>query len=343
MSSISFAHTPSLDLSIVMVSHSTAAQTAEAIRSVVTAFNSCKSRPAFELLVVDSKSTDNSVAVITKTIASLKKTSSAAKISLIKLDKNIGFAAANARGLEVSRGQSILFLNPDTTVSATAADRLWRTYRRGGWDALTTQLRFPSGDPQPQGGDLPTLFSVFVQWYNLDSLPLLEHILPSAQWTRAKHAHIRERTNARPYQLGWIAGTVLMTSRKTIDAIGSFDTTIFLYGEDMEWCVRANQHHLKVGLEPRAMVTHHQAASSSRQRSLSGELEGLLYIWKKHRPKAEFSFLKFILMSSSMLRAFVFDTIGRDSARAAVYRNLAKIAQQHEYHSAASLQSSTDS
>jgi GT2 family glycosyltransferase len=72
-------------------------------------------------------------------------------------------------------------------------------------------------------------------------------------------------------RLGWTWGTALMGRREAVAEVGPLCEQFFLYGEDLEWCLRMKSAGWEVWFCHRAEVTHHGAASapidqSERQR-----------------------------------------------------------------------------
>jgi hypothetical protein len=52
-----------------------------------------------------------------------------------------------------------------------------------------------------------------------------------------------------------------------VERVGLLDERFFMYGEDLDWCLRARQAGWTVRYEPRVVV-HHQHGAASRQRAL---------------------------------------------------------------------------
>src|SRR6056297_2553909 len=100
-----------IDVSILMVSYNTKDLTCAAIQSVYDQTRMV----GFELIVVDNNSSDGSADAIAQRFPEL---------NLIRLESNIGFAAANNLASEQATGKYILLLNPDTVVLDSAVDKL---------------------------------------------------------------------------------------------------------------------------------------------------------------------------------------------------------------------------
>ncbi|HVA59297.1 MAG TPA: glycosyltransferase family 2 protein [Mycobacteriales bacterium] len=68
----------------------------------------------------------------------------------------------------------------------------------------------------------------------------------------------------RPRTVDWAFGAALLIPRSTLDAVGGFDDSLFMYAEDVDWCWRARRHGYRVWFEPGAVVEHVGNASGAQ-------------------------------------------------------------------------------
>ena len=321
-----------MQLSIIVVSYNTASLTEQTVRSIEASLAlSPDLRKSSEILVVDNNSTDESIArlkVLQKEFPHF--------IHLIENTENVGFARANNQAIEKSSGEFILLLNSDTIVQGDAIPQMVKAFQQhpvqeqtaalqsagGALDKLgilAAQLQNTDGSPQPQGGSFPTLFSLFCHMSLLDDVPFLGQFLPSTQHTGRRQSLATETSMTGVQQQDWVGGTAMMVRRVLITEIGSLDEKIFMYGEDVEWCMRAKNHHWDVAILPSAKITHLGSASSSSKKAILGELKAYQYIWAKHKPLWQQQFANMILKLGIELRIFLFATIGLQPAKAEAY------------------------
>lgn len=255
-----------MTLSIIIVSYNTAVLTQQTLESVVADINqSPKLKGDSEIIVIDNNSTDDSVECIHSFIRSHSDT----PINLIINKDNLGFAQANNQGINYSRGEYVLLLNSDTIVHPGALTMLVETFEAHPTDEITAhsgvihrhtdrlgiiaaQLQNSDGSIQPQGGSFPTLLSLTSHMLMLDDIPLLGKLLPSTQHTGRRFGG----SSSSLHTMDWVGGTAMMIRRSVINEIGTLDEAIFMYGEDVEFCLRATSHHWDVALQPQAVVTH---------------------------------------------------------------------------------------
>jgi len=325
-------------LSIVIVSFNTKKLTLQTLNSVVEQLSADKELHAVtDIIVIDNNSSDGSVVAIEE----FSKRHSKTKLQLIKNSENKGFGAANNQGIKESTAEFVFFLNSDTELKAKALQSLLTTFTKNPVDNTTSslsshrtnskdrlglvaaQLSYPDGSLQPQGGDEPTLFSLANQLFFLDDIPLLGALFPSPQHTGKSIKRIyRHGKNKKLIPLYWVAATALMARRSMLDEIGLFDEHIFMYGEDVELCIRAQNHLWDVVIQPEAEVVHYVSQSSSSANAIKHELLNYIYIWSKHHPLWQLPFLKGLLLLGAGLKIVFFGTIFRDTQKTTAYSEI---------------------
>lgn len=328
-----------MTLSIIIISYNTKYLT---LQSVESAWRDAQASPKLkgrtEIIVIDNNSSD-------KSVAELKEEFNSKNIRIIRNKNNVGFAAANNQGIKLAKGKFLLLLNSDTITQQGALETLVKTMESYPLDDSTSTLSSEQhrldklgilaptllnedGTVQSQGGQLPNLLSLFFHMTFLDDLPLIGKFLPSTQHTGFRQTEkLRYYTkDQRLIRRDWVGGTAMLIRRELIEEIGDLDSNIFMYGEDIEFCIRARHHHWDVAIHPQAKITHLGSASSSATNALKGELKNYIYIWSKHKPLWQLPLARLIIKLGCVMRIFVFGTILKDRRRRDVYQSiLAKI------------------
>jgi GT2 family glycosyltransferase len=312
-------------LSIIIVSYNTADLTAQTLSSVKTSLDkSPQLKTKTEIFVVDNNSKDDSLKVINK----FKK--DFPQFTVIANKDNKGFARANNQAAIQATGKYLLLLNSDTIVQRKALEILINGAEEYDFKIAASLLLNKDHSIQPQGGNLPSLTTLFNHMFFLDDLPLIGKLFPSTQYTgmnfikNEKHQVCRGN-QIQTREIGWVGGTAMLICRKLWEKIGSLDEKIFMYGEDIELCMRAQQIGVKIGIIESSLIVHLGSASSSSKNALLGELKSYQYIWKKHKPSWQYPILKFILTGGVLLRVVLFAWILRDP-RGKIYKEaLSKI------------------
>ena len=324
-----------MTLTIIIVSYNTKKLT---LQTIDTAWKEAQSSSTLakktEIIIVDNDSKDG-------TVKAVRDAYNSKNIKVIANKHNKGFASANNQGIKIAKGKYIILLNSDTVVQKGGLSTMVETFERLPIDNKTANLISeknkidklgilaptllnPDGTLQPQGGDLPTLCSLFNHMSFLDDLPIVGKLLPSTQHTGFRQSEkLRYHTNdTRLIKRGWVGGTAMMIRKEVIKEIGLLDDGIFMYGEDTEYCMRANHHHWDVAIDPQAKITHFGQASSSSANAIKGEFKSYTYNWSKHKPLWQIPLVKTILRMGAFLRVIVFSTIRPDKKRRQIYQEL---------------------
>lgn len=245
-------------------------------------------------------------------------------LSVLLSQENLGFGRANNLGMATAQYPYMLLLNSDAQVKSDTVATLVKQFQvvptqssavllrtRNQLDNLgivAADLQYPDGSPQRQGGALPNLSNLF-RWITfLDDIPGVERIFSSYQNKDSDLRMLRRRDLSR---VGWVSGTAMMISQTCLEEIGGFDEALFMYGEDVELCIRATKHHWDVALCSKALVSHIGSASAGNKNALLGEIKGLILIWQKHHSPQEVWALRTILKIGLRLRVLVFGILRR--------------------------------
>ncbi len=329
-------------LSIIIVSYNTKELTTQTVTTAQKQLEKSKLlQNSSEIIVIDNNSQDN-------TLTALKKLKSTIPLYTFNSGTNLGFGKANNLGVQKAKGKYLLFLNSDTVIEDNSIELMVQRFEDQVIDedindlgVLSATLLNKDLTLQPQGGNFPTLSNLFFHMSMLDDLPIVGKYLPSTQHTgknskEAKHYDFklskkthkqlpqRSKKNAPLIYLDWVTGTAVMFPKTVIEEIGFWDPNIFMYGEDVEICIRANNHHYQVAIDPTTQVIHLQNQSSSSKNAIIGEFQGYLYIYSKHYTSTKLALAKSILSMGAFLRIFIFSTLKKDKNKVAIYRYILK-------------------
>ena len=98
-----------MDLSLITVTLNSEKFIAEQMSSVVLACGDLK----FEQIIVDNGSRDSTVEIVSAIGGSACGREDVGNVRMFANKKNYGFGTANNQGVEMSKGEFVLFLNPD--------------------------------------------------------------------------------------------------------------------------------------------------------------------------------------------------------------------------------------
>lgn len=262
--------------------------------------------------VVDNASVDGSVEMVKKEFS---------KVKLLENDANIGFAAGNNTAAKVVDEKYLLYLNSDTIVQNGAIDNLLDFIENSDYGIASCKLLNLDKSLQPNAGDLPIGFALCNWLFGLDDYLLFwREKLPSV------HRQYKNYYQGE-HEVGWVSGAVMIVRDGVTQKIGLMDDRIFMYGEDVEYCLRAKRAGFKVGWTDKAEIIHLGGGSSKdpKLRQWIGEFRGLLYIYKKYYGIFLMLMIKILIYLSIILRTFAFLLLGKGKSALTYAKVISKI------------------
>jgi N-acetylglucosaminyl-diphospho-decaprenol L-rhamnosyltransferase len=237
-------------LSVIIVNYNTK----DSILMCIDSIYSSLSKDVLEIIVVDNNSKDGSVKAIRKNCP---------QVNLIVNKENRGFASASNQGLELSQGEYILLLNPDTIVNPSLVKMLEYIENNKKVGILGCKVLNSDGSLQRTAYAPPSLLNDIISGLTFKWLWLLR---PKNRWVTRKCMFSQE-----PFEVGWVSGACLLTIREVIQDIGLLDEKFFLGAEDVDWCCRARMKRWKVVYFPQTQVIHIGGQSKRKEFALKIE------------------------------------------------------------------------
>jgi len=222
------------------------------------------------VVVVDNNSKDASLEEIKDLFGTIK---------IIKNKKNLGFASASNIGIQFSlkQGADFVFLiNPDTVIDKNALKYLIKVFKKENSGIAVPLLK--SRDEEGR------VFYALGKNFN--------RVLG-----RTKHKHVRNiPVGIREEKM--VSGCAMLVKRRVFEKIGMFDKRFFLYFEDSDFCLRAEQAGFKIYLYPKAVVEHKISASVGKEKIKYLFWSNLLFVLKWVKPWFwPFSFLYLVILN----------------------------------------------
>lgn len=255
-------------ISIVIISFNVEKLLKECIESV---YRETK-EAAFDIRVIDNNSRDNSVQMLKSNFP---------EIHLIENDRNLGFPKANNQAVVQCTSDYILLLNPDTIIQDGAIDKMVR-FMDENPDVGVSGCRVLNPDGSLQLACRRSIPTPKVAFYRLTGL---SRLFPNSK-TMARYNLTYLDPNT-PHEVDAVSGAFLVIRKKTVDAIGVLDENFFIYGEDMDWCIRAKRAGWKVMYYPHASILHYKGVGcKTNNRKTTYEFYRAMYLFhKKHFAK----------------------------------------------------------
>jgi GT2 family glycosyltransferase len=224
-----------MELSIIVLSYNTKDLLKKSLYSI---YNN-SSGLEFEVIVSDNGSKDQSIEMVRTEFPQAR---------IIENGENLGFSQGNNVAIKQALGMHVLLLNSDAEVTR---------------DALKSSVEYLNDNPDvgalggkvllPNGlldkacrRKFPNPWNSFMRLFGFGKFSDYNVSAP-----------VDEQA-----EVDAVMGAYMMVPRKVIDEVGMLDEAFFMYGEDLDWCLRIKQAGYKVLYFPKAEVIHHKYGSS---------------------------------------------------------------------------------
>jgi N-acetylglucosaminyl-diphospho-decaprenol L-rhamnosyltransferase len=188
-------------------------------------------------------------------------------VTLLEAPRNLGFAGG-VNAVIAAAGESwdaVWVLNPDTLPEPGALGALVRRQQQGGYGVVGSRLLFAeSGLVQTWGG---------LEWRSWLGRGRLLGLDQPAE-TLPDVADVERR-------IAFVSGASMYVTRAYVEAVGPMDSDFFMYGEDVDWCLRRGSFRL--GYAHRSVVRHVHGASSGSSTQKARRSRLSIYLSERNR------------------------------------------------------------
>jgi len=275
-----------MDISVIIVSWNAAKHLRNCLESIR---EEARRHPglAAEVIVIDNASSDGSAEIAATEFP---------EFTLVRNDRNLGFAQANNIGIRMSSGKYLYLINSDVVVRPECLlniHRYMEAYPEIG--ILGPQIITGQGMVQRSCMGFPTTWNILCRALALDSLfpsvPLFGgHLMPFWPHNTTRKVDV-------------INGCFWAVRRSALEKVGLLDESFFMYGEDMDWCRRFRLAGWPAVYFTGAQAVHFGGASSARApvRFYIEKQKANLCYWRKHHgPRGEASALAVMILHESL-------------------------------------------
>ena len=235
----------SYSLSVIIVNYNVAYFLEQCLSSV---YNS-RGIEKIEVIVVDNRSSDGSIAMINAKFPQVK---------LIANTANVGFSKANNQGIAEAQGEYVVLLNPDTVVEESTFDEVLYAFNEepsiGG-----IGVRMVDGKgtflPESKRG-LPTPKVAFYKVFGLSKL-----FPKSKRFGRYHLSYLDEFEN---HEVDVLSGAFMGLRVSVLKEIGGLDEDFFMYGEDIDLSYRIQKAGYKNLYLAKTTIIHYKGESTKK-------------------------------------------------------------------------------
>ena len=242
-------------LSIIIVAYKSREEISACLASLPRVL---EGRPV-EVTVVDNSAGDGTDAIVRTQFP---------HVAYLDPGTNAGFGRANNLGYARARGDYILFLNPDTVSNTPALlhclARLQADDRIG---LISPRLVLADGSMDLAcRRSIPTLWDGFCRASGLAAV-----FSKTAAFAGYNLTHLRVDGT---YEVGAINGAFMLAPRRALEAVAAdgqvFDEAFFMYGDDLDLCIRVARAGWKIVYDGSVSLTHLKGLSVAKDLEAMG-------------------------------------------------------------------------
>ncbi len=262
-------------LSIIVLSYNTKNLTCECLKSIFEQYEKELKIGEFEVILVDNASKDGTVDAISDIRYS--------DIKIIKNKENLGFSKGNNVGVGNAAGKFVLFLNSDTEIKDKGLLKMVEFLDNNKHIAIVGgRMENEDGSVQPSAGKFYSILNLFILLFGGGRMGLLRS------------------SPSRISKADWVSGACMMVKKDIFKKIGGFDEKLFMYMEDVEVCFRARKAGYLTYYYPFISLLHKERRSSNKTFAIVHIYEGILYFFKKYKPKWQYDLAKSMLKTKAL-------------------------------------------
>lgn len=224
----------------------------------------------YEAIIYDHGSTDGSLEMVEAEFP---------QVTLIR-GGDVGFAAANNKGLKLAKGRYCVLLNADTEIST---------------DTIQTMVEFMDNNPKAGIATGKLVLAVSgkldkacrrsfpTPWVSFTRFTGLAKLFPKSKLFNRYNLEYLDEDEV--YEIDSCVGAFEMIRREAMEQIGLLDDSFYMYGEDIDWCYRAKQAGWQVWYYPKTIILHYK-----------GYLSGKSKTKKRHNPRPIWEFHRAMIL-----------------------------------------------
>ena len=244
------------DISIITVNYNGYANTCELIDSLERHIHSY----TYEIIVVDNGSSVNEAQLLQKKFPGH---------TILRSEKNLGFAGGNNLGIHIARGKYLLLLNNDTYVKDDSLHFLC--------DVLNNSPAIGAVSPKIKFATPP---------YNIQFAGFTPLTKYSLRNRTIGYGQTDDGTFDTPHPTPFLHGAALLFRREILEKVGDMPEIYFLYYEELDWCSHILRHGYQLWYEPQCVIYHKESQATGNNSPLKVYYltrNRLLYTWRNRK------------------------------------------------------------
>ncbi|WP_455637578.1 glycosyltransferase family 2 protein [Parabacteroides sp.] len=220
-------------VSIITINYNGYKDTCELVES----FRQFEDYP-YEIIIVDNASPNGDGALLKTSLSG---------VTIVCSDKNLGFSGGNNLGYKYAKGEYILFMNNDMTIT--------RPFLKTLVNRLQSNERIGLVSPKIKYEHHPDIIQ-YAGYTAMNPIRISNHLIGVNQ------KDLGQYDQATP--TAYAHGACMLTSRKIIEKAGMMTDIYFLFYEEIDWSIQLRRAGYEIWYEPNAHVLHKESMTIKR-------------------------------------------------------------------------------
>ncbi len=171
-------------------------------------------------------------------------------VAYLNPGENLGFGRGNNLGAARARGECLLYLNPDTVCNIAALQLcVERLQVESDIGLISPRLELADGSM-----DLACRRSIPTVWDGFCRASGLAAAFPGTRLFAGYNLTYLPKVGT--YDVAAINGAFMMGRREVLGKIGGFDEAFFMYGDDLDLCIRVRKAGHRIVYDGRLSIVH---------------------------------------------------------------------------------------
>nr|WP_315156790.1 glycosyltransferase family 2 protein [uncultured Flavobacterium sp.] len=252
------------DAAVILINYNSSTFSKNCIESILSKTNVLLD---YQIIIIDNCSETEDYLKIKLFVDQLSNS----RIQLIRNNINVGFGAGNMLGVHYSNAEYLSFINNDSLLVNDCLSIIIDAMKKNPDFGICGPINF-----KENGDFLSTIDHFASPVKEIFGRKILEKINP-------KKYPNRKKIYTSPQKAQLISGSFMIIKTADFNAVGGFDTNLFLYFEETDLCKRLEKKSKFAYLIPDAKFIHFHGASTPRSILIKKELKiSLLYVIRKH-------------------------------------------------------------
>ena len=234
---------PTYDIAIIIINYNSSEFTIKCVESIL---KHTAAELSYQIVIVDNASQNEDFKILSAATSVLNKNN----ITLHRSRFNTGFGGGNMHGVQFANARYYLFLNNDTLMLGDPIKACFDFMEK------TQDAAVCGPQIQNEHGEIQLGFDYFPSFAReIFGKKFVEIIFGKPN---------RRKAYSEPISVDYINGSFMFFKAEDFNAIGGFDTTIFLYFEESDTCYRLKKKGKKTYYIPSASYIHYQGQSINK-------------------------------------------------------------------------------